>query len=130
MLDFMATLAAFNRRVELEVWDTDGSYVDGTWMQTEEPSRIISAVVLQSSGKVLEFMPTGDLSDVVLGIHTYEQLFFNDLRAGGVQGRQSFLKFDDVVYRVVGSGQFSGNVASNQYQLRRYYSNDDHPTIP
>ena len=127
MMDFMKVLSHFGKNVTLTAWEVEGGYIGQKWVDVEVPGsrRTIEAVVLQRADKAYQLDPQGGSVDADLAFHTYETLYFNDITEVGIQGLQTYIMLESLVYRVTSSGQFTGNVVSNLYSAQRRFSAND-----
>lgn len=97
----------------------------GRWQQTAEPERSISGVIQPADERALSLLPEGDRSGGALLIHTHARLSWYDVEQGATSNRQTLVRYDDSLWRVVKSARLAGIW---RYLAIRYVNNDpDHP---
>ena len=111
LMPFFKTFARFGW-VDIEVIDCEGRHVDGIWQEAAiEESRTVRAIPLALSSEDLKFYPHGDNSEGGITLTTDAELFYTDINADGLQGRQSYVLYQGYRWRVVGNNLMKGNVA-------------------
>ena len=109
----------------ISVYDLVGERVAGRWQQTAEPERSISGVIQPADERALSLLPEGDRSGGALLIHTHARLSWYDVEQGATSNRQTLVRYDDSLWRVVKSARLAGIW---RYLAIRYVNNDpDHP---
>lgn len=109
----------------ISVYDLVGERVAGRWQQTAEPERSISGVIQPADERALSLLPEGDRSGGALLIHTHARLSWYDVEQGATSNRQTLVRYDGSLWRVVNSACTAGIW---RYLAIRYVNNDpDHP---
>ena len=109
----------------ISVYDLVGERVAGRWQQTAEPERSISGVIQPADERALSVLPEGDRSDGAVLIHTRVRLNWYDVEQGATSNRQTLVRYDGSLWRVVNSAHLAGIW---RYLAIRYVNNDaDHP---
>lgn len=109
----------------VSVYDLVGERVAGRWQQTAEPERSISGVIQPADERALSLLPEGDRSSGALLIHTHARLNWYDVEQGATSNRQTLVRYDGSLWRVVNSARLAGIW---RYLAIRYVNNDpDHP---
>lgn len=109
----------------ISVCDLVGERVAGRWQQTAEPERSISGVIQPADERALSLLPEGDRSSGALLIHTHARLNWYDVEQGTTSNRQTLVRYDGSLWRVVNSARLAGIW---RYLAIRYVNNDaDHP---
>ena len=109
----------------ISVYDLVGERVAGRWQQTAEPERSISGVIQPADERALSLLPEGDRSSGALLIHTHARLSWCDVEQGATSNRQTLVRYDGSLWRVVNSARLAGIW---RYLAIRYVNNDpDHP---
>ena len=108
----------------ISVYDLVGERVAGRWQQTAEPERSISGVIQPADERALSLLPEGDRSSGALLIHTHARLNWYDVEQGETSNRQTLVRYDGSLWRVVNSACTAGIW---RYLAIRYVNNDpDH----
>ena len=122
-LPLHSALNLFSSRIS--VYDLVGERVAGRWQQTAEPERSISGVIQPADERALSLLPEGDRSSGALLIHTHARLNWYDVEQGATSNRQTLVRYDGSLWRVVNSARLAGIW---RYLAIRYVNNDpDHP---
>lgn len=84
--------------------------------------RVLAATILQMDRQELALMVSGDVVEGGISILTSDTLHYNTSRdnAIGGDGLQSFVEYNNFVYRVVGTGNITGNANFEAYFAVRY----------
>jgi hypothetical protein len=105
VLDLSEVLDSFETDSPVEAFTVTGSrQSDGTWNGWATDPEPIQAVVLQATPQQLEILSKGEISDGGLVIQTDEKLWFNTDLNSGLQAQQSFVKYQDMTFRIIGTG--------------------------
>ena len=90
-----------------------------------ESERTSFGTVLAMDRQQLSFYVTGEVSEGGIVIHTQDTLYYTGSRddAIGGEGRQSFVTYGGMVFRVAGTGLQGGKSGFNTYYALRYQDN-------
>lgn len=109
-MDFSKTFARFHWAM-IEVIDVEGQHIDGIWQESAlTVQRVIRAIPLAMSSEDLKLYPNGDNSEGGITLTTADSLYFTDINAAGLQGKQSYVIYQGYKWRVVGNNLMQGNV--------------------
>jgi hypothetical protein len=105
-LNLSGALRAFSTPLPVQVSDIIGSYVDGVWQWGDEVLRPygLNGVLLAMDAQTLSFYGEGDAARGGLVILTQDVLYFTNVTAQGTADKQSFVLYQDLRFRVVGTG--------------------------
>jgi hypothetical protein len=105
VLDLSEVLGNFQTPDPVTAFEITGARnEDGTWDGWASSPRTIQAVVLQAKLQELEILAPGEVSDGGIMVHTDETLFYQNAKNSGMETRQSFITYQDMTFRVIGTG--------------------------
>ena len=93
------------------VYETTGQRVDGLWQATKGVERTVNAPVFIADAEKIQILTRGDVAEGGLVIHTVETFYVQNPLATTVQDKQTFVKYDDMLWRVISKAR--------QYALNR-----------
>jgi hypothetical protein len=102
-------------------YDTVGQYVGPRWQVTQEPDYNFFGSVQPSSPRDLQLLPQGDITGGEVTVYSDKKLFFSSSdESGGTGDRQTFIRYRNVVYRVLVEADWIIHTGHYVYIARRY----------
>ena len=120
-MDFSEVIENFSTPGELKAYEITGArQPDGTWNGPASTPWDLAAVVLTAKLQELEILAPGEASAGGIVLQTEETLYFQNAENAGVQDKQSFVTYQGLTYRVLGTGLMNPLAGFNLYTAIRY----------
>lgn len=121
-MDFSDVLDTFESPAAVQAFETTGTRdTNGGWKETPGPARTLKGtVVLQLGIQQLALLNQGDVSLGGIALHTKETLYFRNPDNAGGESKQSFVIYQGLTFRVVGTGFQQPNANFNTYNALRH----------
>lgn len=121
--DFSATLEAFECPEPIEVYEKNGQYINGEWVQTEGIHRILNCILLNVDETKIQIVANGRNVDSAYSIMystDQEPLYINYQQNRKIQNLQSYALIDNFEYVVVNNPETIKNAGFRSYYALRF----------
>jgi hypothetical protein len=121
VLDLREVVRTFRTPAPLTAYEITGErQSDGTWNGPQSAPRKIKATVFAAKLSELEILAPGEASNGGIVLETQERLYFQNATNSGIEARQSFVTYEGLTWRVLGTGLMKPLAGFHLYMAVRY----------